>query len=338
MDPFTHALASFALDRAGLNRVSRMAMAILVISGVAADLDWLSYLGGAGAYFHYHDTVLHSIAGSAILAVAIALICCWAAKKYTKSPLEFGPVLLLCAIGVAGHLLLDLATADGVQLLWPFSGRWFAWDWLTGIDPWILAILLAGLLVPGLLRLVSEEIGEKKKKPGPSRGAIAALVVMGLYIGWRADLHYRAVQILLANDYHGAMPMVAGAFPDSTSPLSWRGLVDTENTIEEVSVPFGPGTVFDATLSLTHYKPPSSPVLEAARRAPLAREFLRYAQFPVATEEDLGDGYRVTLQDMRFPDGANTLDDLIAVIDLDNGRNLRYERMEFAGESDRRSR
>jgi inner membrane protein len=239
---------------------------------------------------------------------------------------------------VAGHLLLDLATADGVQLLWPFSGRWFAWDWLTGIDPWILAILVAGLLVPGLFRLVSEEIGEKRKKHGPSRGAIAALVIMGLYIGWRADLHYRAVQMLLANDYHGAMPMVAGAFPDSTSPLSWRGVVDTENTIEEVNVPFGPGTVFDATLSLTHYKPPSSPVLEAARRAPLAREFLRYAQFPVAREEDLGDGYRVTLQDMRFPDGANTLDDLIAVIDLDNGRNLRYERMKFAGESDRRSR
>lgn len=313
-------------------------MAILVISGTAADLDWLSYLGGAGVYFHYHSTVLHSIAGSAILALILALIICWATKKYAKTPLKFERVLLLCAIGAAGHLLLDLATSDGVQLLWPFSGRWFAWDLLTGMDPWILAILLAGLLVPGLLRLVSEEIGEKKKKPGPSRGAVAALVLMALYIGWRADLHYRAVQMLLANDYHGAMAMVAGAFPDTDSPLTWRGVVDTENTIEEVNVPFGPGATFDAMSSLTHYKPRNSPVLEAARSAPLAREFLRYAQFPVAEEEDLGDGYRVTLQDMRFPEGASTPDDLIAVIDLDNGRNVRYERMRFARESGRRSR
>ncbi len=311
-------------------------MPILIVSGTAADLDWLSYLGGAGAYFHIHNTLLHSIIGSAILALAIAAIICWAAKKYAKTPLRFGRVLLLCAIGAAGHLLLDLATAEGVQLLWPFSGRWFAWDLLTGMDPWILAILLAGLLVPGLLRLVSEEIGEKKKKPGPSRGAIAALVVVALYIGWRADLHYRAEQMLLANDYHGAMALVAGAFPDTDSPLMWRGVVDTANTIEEVTVPFGPGATFDAMSSLTHYKPQSSAVLEAARSAPLAREFLRYAQFPVATEEELGDGYRVTLQDMRFPEGANTPDDLIAVIDLDNGRNVRYERMRFASESGRR--
>ncbi|MFZ0461813.1 MAG: metal-dependent hydrolase [Candidatus Acidiferrales bacterium] len=336
MDPFTHALTSAALDRAGLSRVSRLAMAILIVSGVAADLDLLSYFGGAEAYFHYAHTLLHSITGSAVLVIVIALIFWLAGRRHPKSPLKFGRVFLLCAIGATAHVLLDLATASGVQLFWPFRARWFSWDLLGGIDPWILAILLAGLLVPGLFRLVSEEIGEKKKKRGPSKGAIAAVVLMLAYVGWRAQLHYRAGEMLLANDYHGQVPMVAGAFPDSSSPLSWRGVVDTANTIEEVNVRFGVGAVFDATSSLTHYKPEGSAALDAARRAPLAQEFLRYARFPLATQESLGDGYRVTLRDLRFRDDVNTPDDLIAVIDLDSALKVRGQTIEFAnGQSDR---
>ncbi|MHB8754340.1 MAG: metal-dependent hydrolase [Candidatus Acidiferrales bacterium] len=337
MDPITHALTAVALDRAGLRRVSRMALVILVVAGVAPDLDWLSYFGGAHAYFRFHYALLHSIAGAAILALVIAAIFWLVGRRNATAPLRFSRVLLLCAIGVAVHILFDVATADGVQLLWPFRMRWFSWDVLPNIDPWILGVLLAGLLVPSLFHLVSEEIGARKRKQKVSKGAIAALVLVAFYIGARVELHSTAIELLLTHDYHGATPMVAGAFPDSASPLFWRGVVDTPNTIEEVVVPVG-GDVFDANSSLTHHKPANSPALDAARSAPLAKQFLRYARFPLADLENLADGYRVTLRDLRFPDDADTPNDMVAVIDLDSHFAVRGETIEFAGEQSQSAR
>lgn len=338
MNPITQVLMTVALDRAGLRRVSRMALPILIVSGVASDLDLVSYFGGANAYLHYRYAVLHSILGAPILAIVIALAFWLAARRNQAAPLRFSRVLLLCVIGIGAHILLDVATEDGVQLLWPFRARWFSWDLLSGVDPWILAVLAAGLLLPALFHLVSEEIASKKKRPRPSKGAIAVLVIVGLYIGVRAEMHGTAVQMLLGQDYHGAMPLVAGAFPDSASLFLWRGVIDTKNTIEVVSVPVGGGDVFDANSSLTHYKPGSSPALDAARGAPLAKQFLRYARFPLADLENLANGYRVTLRDLRFPDDSDTPDDLVAVIELNSNFTVRAQVMEFATEQQSRSR
>lgn len=315
-----------------------MALPILVVSGVAADLDLLSYFGGANAYLHYRYAVLHSIVGAPILAIVIALAFWLTSRRNQAAPLRFSRVLLLCVIGIGAHILLDVATADGVQLLWPFRARWFSWDLLSGVDPWILAVLAAGLLLPALFHLVSEEIASKKKLARPSKGAIAVLVIVGLYVGVRAEMHGTAVQTLLAQDYHGAMPLAAGAFPDSASLLLWRGVLDTKNTIEVVSVPAGGGDVFDANSSLTHYKPGSSPAIDAARNAPLAQEFIRYARFPIADLENTDVGYRVTLRDLRFPDDADTPDNLIAVIELNANFTLRWQGIEFTSGQQGRSR
>lgn len=329
---------AMALDRAGLRRVSRLALPILVVSGVAADLDLLSYFGGANAYLHYCYAVLHSIVGAPILAIVIALAFWLTARRNQAAPLRFSRVLLLCAIGIGAHILLDVATADGVQLLWPFRARWFSWDLLSGVDPWILALLAAGLLLPALFHLVSEEIASKKKRARPSKGAIAVLVIVGLYVGVRAEMHGTAVQMLLAQDYHGKMPLVAGAFPDSMSLGVWQGVVDTQNTIEMVTVLLGGSNAFDANSSLTHYKPGSSPAIDAARNAPVAQEFVRYARFPLADLEDTSTGYRVTLRDLRFPEDADTPDNLIAVIELNADFTLRAQEIEFNSEQQSRSR
>lgn len=315
-----------------------MALPILVVSGVAADLDLLSYFGGANAYLHYRYAVLHSIVGAPILAIVIALAFWLGARRNQAAPLRFPRVLLLCAIGIGVHILLDVATADGVQLLWPFRARWFSWDLLSGVDPWILAVLAAGLLLPALFHLVSEEIASKKKLARPSKGAIAVLVIVGLYVGVRAGMHGTAVQMLLSPDYHGAMPLVAGAFPDSASLFSWRGVIDTKNTIEVISVPVGGGGVFDANSSMTHYKPGSSPAIDAARNAPLAQEFVRYARFPLADLENTTVGYRVTLRDLRFPEDADTPDNLIAIIELNANFTLRAQELGFASGQQSRSR
>jgi inner membrane protein len=333
MDPVTHALASAALDRAGLRALSPLAMLILVVSGTAADLDLLSYFGGPSGYFHYHFAMLHSILGSTALAVAIAIGFCVWARGPRGERLRFARVLLLCVIGAGVHLLLDCLGADGVQLFWPFRQRWFALDLLPQIDPWILAALIIGLLLPALFRLVSEEIGERKKQKTVSKGAVAALIVMALYIGERALLHQRAMEALMSHDYHGAAPLAAGAFPDSPSPFLWRGVVETANTIEQVDVPLGPGDEFRADTSLTVYKPEDSLALDVARRALLAKEFLAYARFPLAELQSIPNGSLVTIRDFRFAPESDAAGNLRAVIELDGQLHVRSEELEFASQS-----
>lgn len=332
MDPVTHALVSATLDRAGLRRVTPNAMFILVVSGTAADLDLLSYFGGASAYFHYHFALLHSILGSAILTIALALaLRTFGPRAAGAQPPRFAPILVLCAIGMAVHLLFDCLGADGVQLFWPFRDRWFSLDILPQIDPWILAVTVVGLLLPALFRLVSEEIGERKKKKTVSKGALAACIVIGVYAGWRGMLHQRAMRTLLSHDYHGAAPLIAGAFPDSASPFLWSGMVETANTIEQISVPLGSDDEFRADSSLTNYKPENSSALSAARRALLAKQFLAYARFPFADTQTIPNGSLVTIRDLRFPQGSDSPQNVCAVIELDGQLHIRSEEIDYAG-------
>lgn len=310
MEPVTHALTSLALARVGQRRLPRFGTAMLIVAGVAPDLDYASYLGGASSFLRYDRTLLHSFLSSFVLAIALAAAFYFVALHRDKKTsgledsrfpkLTFRAGFLVCAIGIAAHLLLDLASGLGVQLLWPFRMRWFAFDLLRDFDIWILMFLLAGLLLPILVGLVSEEIGERKKRASGGRSAIAALALVLAYVGARGILHSRAVDLLESHDYHGRVALAVGAFPDSTSPLEWRGVVLTDNTIEDLVVPFGVGREFDPEHSATQYKPDDSPVLEAGEQTAAAQRFLKYARFPLASVVRTGDGYRFDLRDARF--------------------------------------
>ena len=310
MEPVTHALTSLALARVGQRRLPRFGTAMLVVAGVAPDLDYASYLGGAGSFLRYDRTVLHSLPFSFVLAIALAAAFYFVALHRDKKTSEledsrapkltFEAAFLVCAIGIAAHLLLDLLSDVGVRLLWPFRLRWFAFDLLRDFDIWMLMFLVVGLLIPILIGLVSEEIGERKKRTSGGGSAIAALVLILAYVGARGILHSRAVDLLESHDYHGRVALAVGAFPESTSPLEWRGVVSTDNTIEEIDVPLGVGREFDPEHSATQYKPDDSPVLEAGEQTAAAQRFLKYARFPIASVVRTGNGYQFELRDARF--------------------------------------
>jgi len=310
VEPVTHALTSLALARVAQRRLPRFGTTMLVVAGVAPDLDYASYLGGANWFLRYDRTLLHSLLSSFVLAILLAAAFYFIALHRDKktsgledsraSKLTFGAAFLVCAIGISAHLLLDVASGVGVRLLWPYRGRWFAFDLLREFDIWILLFLVVGLLVPMLIGLVSEEIGERKKRTSGGGSAIVALVLILAYVGARAVLHSRALDLLESHDYHGRVALAVGAFPESTSPLEWRGVVSTDNTIDEVVVPFGPGREFDPEHSATQYKPDDSAVLEAGEQTVAAQRFLKYARFPIASVVRTGNGYQFELRDARF--------------------------------------
>ena len=264
MEPLTHALASLTLGRAGLDRATRLATPMLLVSGLAADLDWISYKAGPAAFLEWHRTASHSLLGAAVISVGVASGFWLAGRGRSVSrPVRYFPALSVCAAGAGLHLLMDLTNSAGVKLLWPFNARWFAWDLAGAIDPVLLFILLAGILIPGLLNLIGEEIGGHAKLKPFGRGAIIALSLAALYIGGRAIEHQRADSVLNSHTYRQEAPIRTGVFPTS-SPLLWRGVVETETGLHEIEVPLSPGAIFDARRAKSQSKPGNSRAIQRA--------------------------------------------------------------------------
>ena len=312
---------------------------MLVVAGVAPDLDYASYLGGASSFLKFDRSLLHSLPSSIVLACAIAGAFCWfdATRRPRNSELSappagrlsWGAAFVVCAIGIAGHLLLDVASGVGVRLAWPFRARWYALDLLTELDPWILILLGAGLLLPALFRLVGEEIGERKKSGGSELGASIVLMLVLVYVSARGYFHSQAVDLLESRDYHGRAPLAVGAFPVSASPFEWRGVVSTDNTIEEVEVPLLPGTEFDAERSMTYYKPEDTPALQAGQHTAAAQRLLRYARFPLASIVRPGEGYRFELRDARFAERDGSPANIMVRVEMRGDLGITSEEFEF---------
>jgi inner membrane protein len=330
----THALVSLMLARAGQTLLPRYGVAMLVVSGVAADLDYLSYLGGPSAFLRFHRGVLHCVPGSVVVVCVLAVVFWAISRRFATSgptstlpPLSFLTAVAVCAVGVAAHLLLGLASGIGVRLLWPFGQRWTALNLLSNVDPWVVILLVLGLLLPEVFRLVSQEIGEREKGSRGQRAAAITLLLLVVYVGARAGLHSRAVDELNSREYRGAPPLATGAFPSALSPFAWRGLVSTDNAIDQIELSLAPGAGFDPDRAVPHYKPEDSTALEAAENTQAAKIFLRYARFPLASLERGDEGYRFTLHDMRFASGDNGADNIIVKVGL--GANLQVVSQEF---------
>ena len=339
MEPFTHTFTSLAIARAGRPRLPRFGTIMLVVAGLAPDLDYASYFGGADAFMRFHRTVLHSFAGVIALSCAVAGMFCLMDRKFparktsitvSPGPLKFLAALIVCLAGTIGHVLLDLASGVGVQLLWPFHVHWSAWNLVTDFSPWILLFLVAGLLLPLLFQLVNEEVGERRKNRGVGRAAIVTLMVSAAYLGACAHFRGQAVDTLLSHEYHERSPLSAGAFPVTSTPFDWRGVVVTDDTLEEVEVPLGAGDKFDPDSSLTRYKPPESAALSLGEKNALTSEYLTYARFPLASVERVEDDYRFEVHDLQFAPDDTGPSNIFVRIDFTSGLQIRREGLHFA--------
>jgi inner membrane protein len=339
VEPVTHVLTSLALARATQKRLPRFGAAILIVSGVAADLDYLSYFSGPDAFLRFHRAVLHSLLGSAVLVCVIAAVFFWMDRRLpAKKPplrLPFIAAITFAGLGASWHLMLDLSSGEGVQLLWPLRRSSFAWNLTTNFDVWILILLVAGLLLPGLFRLVSEEIGERKNTEGLRRGAVITLLLLFAYLGARGLLHRHAVDLLYSREFHGRAPVFARAFPQSGSPFNWRGVVFTDTTIEEVNVSLAPRAEFDPDRSQTHFKPEESPALDAGELTASARKFLDYARFPLASVYPLENGSRFEIHDLQFAPDDTSPANIFVRVDFDSSLRIKREEFRFTSSRNR---
>jgi hypothetical protein len=270
----------------------------MVIAGTIADLDRQSAHFGPSAFLTFYRTYFHSLLAAVLFSLLVTLRFLLrkppSAEKQTSPPVIFLAALSAFVL----HLLMDVCQSTGVKLFWPFSSRRFALDWIAHLDLWVLGILLAGVLLPTLSGLVTDEIGARPKGPKGRIGASVALAAMLLYFGARAILHSNAVAAAQSRTYRGESPRRVAAFAEAGSPFRWHGIIETESALHEVEA--GPAAKFDPDSARTSYKPEPSPALDAARNTAVARRFLQAARFPKASVEKTPQGFHITLRDFPY--------------------------------------
>jgi membrane-bound metal-dependent hydrolase YbcI (DUF457 family) len=326
MDPLTHALASYTLKRSAFPSAPRATTIAILIAGPVADIDVLSKYAGPSAFLSFYRSYFHSLFAALLVSLLVTLP--FLLRKRTPTENQTSPLIIFLATLSAAvlHLLMDLCQSIGVELLWPFSSRRFALDWLPSLDLWILAILLSGILLPMLSRLVTEEIGAKSKGPRGRVAASISLAAMILYVVLRFAFHSNAVAALESRTYRGESSRKVAAIAESGSPFRWHGIVETESALHDVEVEVGPSASFDPDSAVTSYKPEASPALDAARDTAVARRFFQVARFPKATVEKTPDGFHITLRAFPYSRDASSGLRIHAQIETDSaGRVLSEE-------------
>jgi membrane-bound metal-dependent hydrolase YbcI (DUF457 family) len=327
MDPLTHALASYTLKRAAFPRTLRSTTVAMLIAGTIADIDWLSKFAGPSAFLTFYRTYCHSLVAALLLSLLVTLPFLLRRRGPTEQQTSLLPLFLAALAAAALHLFMDVCQSAGIELLWPLSVRRFSLDWVAHTDLWILAILLAGILLPALSKLVSEEIGAKSKGPRGRVGASLALAALILYFIFRFVLHGNALAAMESRTYRGELPRKTAAFAESGSPFRWHGIVETERALHDVEVDVGPAASFDPDAAITSYKPEPSPALDAARDTLVARRFLQVARFPKATIEKTPDGFRVVLRAFPYSRDASSGLRVYAVFDTDSSGRVLSQRL-----------
>ena len=345
MDIFTHGLASLTIVRGFFPRAGKAGAFIAVLAGCIADIDWLSAYLGPSSFLTWHGTYLHSILAAILIAGALPAILIvgilWGGLDFDleAKPEEVLlddprlvrnralrklvlPLFSASLLAALLHIAMDACQSNGVMLLWPFDLRRFAADWLPGIDPWILTILIGAIAIPELFRLVGSEIGAKSKKPRGQTGAIIGLALLFVYVGARATLHSDVLAMMSSRNIHGETTRRVWAYPESLSLISWGGVAETESSLDEMDVNAMDARDFDPDSSVRNFKPEASPVLSAARNTEVARRYLAAMQIPKASVEKTEAGYVVVLRDLRHAATGDRKHEVAAYFEFDRANRL----------------
>ncbi len=297
------------MGRAGLNRKTALATAVLTLAAEAPDLDVLSRFGGPAFGFAHHRGFTHSFLGvpldAAVVVAFVYLI--WRLRgrkvKDPNRPPRWGVLFCYACLAGLSHILLDFTNNYGVRPFWPFSEKWYSWDIVFIFEPVMFTLLLLGLILPSFFSLIDGEIGVRARGPRGRVAATLALVGVVLLWGLRDFEHRRAVNALAARTYRGADPLRVSAYPALADPFHWYGVVETSSFFALAPVnSLGPEVDPEGRLEILH-KPEETPITIAAKKSYLGRVYLDWAQYPITETEQLPPpegGYIVDFQDLRF--------------------------------------
>jgi inner membrane protein len=171
MDNLCHTLVGAALAECGLRRRTRYATAALVVGANLPDLDIPAAFTEYGLGFRRGIT--HGLPALILLPFLLTgALLLWSRLRGTRSNVEPRALLLLSAVAIVSHPLLDGMNSYGMRWLMPFNGTWVYGDSLFIIDPWLLILL-------GAAWVSARQIRRHRGEEGARDGARTARVLTG---------------------------------------------------------------------------------------------------------------------------------------------------------------
>ncbi len=320
MDPVTHVAVGALLSQL-LPSPSPVWSAVAGMSfTLLPDCDYFFIFSDRLAFIRHHRAFSHSLTALPLFALLAAGVA-WV----LGGPRWFQPIFFLGLAVLASHLLaLDLGTSYGTQLLFPFSRKRFALDWLFIIDPYLTVLLLAGAVAAPL-------------HGWGHRAGLAFLAAAGGYL-LLCGCYHRQALALARQVFHPSTanpgPLSAGglrvaALPQPFSCRRWLLLASNGQEVAQALVqlpilaplgfwrPPAPPAVtrlpLDCRAPAEVYPAPQDLHLQVFRGLPLpelaldpeAREirdrYLEFARFPLLRRvQVLEDGWALEWLDLRF--------------------------------------
>jgi inner membrane protein len=294
MDPLTHVAAGVVCSQLMTSPSRWWAALAGALFAVLPDIDYFYIFWDRLAFIRYHRGFTHSLVALPLLALAGALI-----GRVLGGPRWFRPLFLLGLLVLASHLLLDLATSYGTQILSPFSRRRFSLDWVFIIDPYVTALLAAGALSSLALHRWGPRLGA---------GFLAATMV---YMLLCAFFHHQALSLArLVLQTMNPPEQTVAALPQPFSSRRWQliaarpgeirqafvqlpfaaalGEKATIGEIKTVTVPRGqdcltPKGAYQAPghLSIQTWRPVAPPPFYSRETEKILASYLEFARFPL---------------------------------------------------------
>jgi inner membrane protein len=303
MDNITHSLAGWALGQAGLKTQTRKGLAALILGANMPDIDvFFGYAPWDPLAIHRGFT--HGLVGGVVVMPPVLAGLLWLLDRWQSGrgvifksglPIRLGWLVTLAYLGAVTHPLLDLMTTYSVQLLSPFSDRWFHADGLFIIDVWLWLLLASAI---GVSKWREQKGREWRRLPQ------AAIAITLLYIGSNLLISDRATAAV----HHWADRRPAEAIFASPPPVAFwrRDLVWREGHCYRRSRfdPLDGGFHAVSDCSPTNMDDPL--VREAIRRDPKLRKFLKWSILPQAETKREGCNVRVSIGDARYGEGRRS--------------------------------
>ncbi|MFO7642178.1 MAG: metal-dependent hydrolase [Candidatus Competibacteraceae bacterium] len=262
MDTLTHALSGALLarathhpDRGGLSLPERTLAGFL--AAAFPDSDYALFWIDPANFLNWHRALTHSLVLLPLWAWLLAASLAWLRGGHSWKA-YYG----VCVLGLLVHIAGDVITVYGTQLFFPLSDTAWSWGVSFDINPYIGAIVAAGLIASWV-------------KPPRAVAAITALA-LGTFLLFQAVLQDRAAALGREHAIRLGWPeATVHAIPQPLSPFHWNVLLVQNERYGLAHLDFlarsqRPDPPDDAWLPLR---------MLAGYQPPMALQWRRYSQF-----------------------------------------------------------
>jgi membrane-bound metal-dependent hydrolase YbcI (DUF457 family) len=270
VDPASHLLfgraVAFTLER---RPDRRGVIAALVAGSIFPDIDAPLALYRFDLYLRAHAAGTHSLVGTLVGAVVLALT-----MRVMGRGSRLAPLFAASWVGTLGHVFWDIADGSNTRVLEPFSNAVFGWHVVTMAEPMVVVLLAATVVIawrrPARARLV----------------AGTGLALLSLLLGIKLISRVSARDRYDAAIGAGSRPQAVNIFPRYGHLFGWTVYDRAGPLVRVWNVNDRAGVV---SLAFERQDAPEDAAVARSRELPVVRSLLGFAAIPFVRVETDGD-------------------------------------------------